>query len=70
MARVDPSPKGVPVGGARRIYSAVGFTKGYNFVLWLIFVGAFFIFTLARLQYLDFYGVFCSSTVKSAYHRK
>ncbi|ORY62061.1 uncharacterized protein BCR38DRAFT_486337 [Pseudomassariella vexata] len=44
---------------ARKIYKPVGFSKGYNFILWFIFLGAFLGFTLARLQYLDFYGNFC-----------
>ncbi|KAI0445740.1 hypothetical protein F4803DRAFT_547783 [Xylaria telfairii] len=68
MAHVGPPPRSAPIGMARRVYSTVGFTKGYNFVLWLIFLGAFFLFTLARLQYLDFHGVFCSSTVRSSYN--
>jgi uncharacterized membrane protein len=46
--------------GFRRVYSAVGFSKAYNFVLWLIFLGAWLGFALARLEYLDFYGKFCS----------
>ncbi|KAL2132139.1 hypothetical protein VTI74DRAFT_4145 [Chaetomium olivicolor] len=36
----------------RKIYHRIGFTKGYNFVLFFIFGGALFGFTLARLQYL------------------
>lgn len=45
---------------ARKLYSLVGFSKDYNFVLWFIFAGAFLGFILARCQYLNFYGVFCS----------
>ncbi|KAI8626197.1 hypothetical protein F5Y19DRAFT_447538 [Xylariaceae sp. FL1651] len=43
----------------RRVYNPVGFSKGYNFVLWVILGGALLGFTLARLSYLNFYGVFC-----------
>lgn len=59
MVIPDRPPANGFVAGARKIYNPVGFSKGYNFVLWFIFLGAFFGFTLARLQYLDFYGVFC-----------
>jgi hypothetical protein len=48
------------VGAMRKVYQPIGFKKGYNFVLWFIFAGALMGFTLARLQYLDFHGVFCS----------
>ncbi|KAK8061427.1 hypothetical protein PG994_007793 [Apiospora phragmitis] len=47
------------VAAARKVYHPVGISKGYNFVLWFIFGGAFLGFILARLPYLDFYGVFC-----------
>ncbi|KAG6363684.1 hypothetical protein INS49_008785 [Diaporthe citri] len=45
----------------RKAYHPIGFKKGYNFVLWFIFAGALMGFTLARLQYLDFHGVFFSA---------
>ncbi|KAI1131197.1 hypothetical protein F5Y10DRAFT_275604 [Nemania abortiva] len=48
------------VAQARRIYKSIGFSKGYNFVLWVICVGALFAFSLSRLDYLDFWGVFCN----------
>ncbi len=44
---------------ARMIYNPLGFAKGYNFVLFFIFAGALMGFTLARLQYLSVFGVFC-----------
>ncbi|KAI3330871.1 hypothetical protein F4824DRAFT_491977 [Ustulina deusta] len=53
---------------ARRIYNPIGFRKGYNFVLWLIFLGVFLAFSVFRLQYLDFDGVFCSEIVKSKFN--
>ncbi|KXX81407.1 hypothetical protein MMYC01_203077 [Madurella mycetomatis] len=46
---------------ARKVYNPVGFTKGYNFVLFFIFAGAFFGFTLARLHFLDIDKSFCMS---------
>ncbi|KAK7962593.1 uncharacterized protein PG986_003418 [Apiospora aurea] len=48
------------VVAARKVYHPVGFSKGYNFVLWFIFGGAFLGFILARLPYFNFYGIFCS----------
>ncbi|KAH9908417.1 hypothetical protein F4778DRAFT_717155 [Xylariomycetidae sp. FL2044] len=59
MALSDRPPRNAFVAFARRIYNPIGFSKGYNFVLWFIFLGAFFGFTLARLEYLNFYGRFC-----------
>jgi hypothetical protein len=40
------------VAAARKVYHPVGFSKGYNFVLFFIFAGALMGFTLSRLQYL------------------
>ncbi|KAF4969239.1 hypothetical protein FSARC_3492 [Fusarium sarcochroum] len=42
-----------------RVYRSIGFTKGYNFVLWFLFGGAFLGFTLSRFMYLDFDGALC-----------
>ncbi|KAH8901210.1 hypothetical protein GQ53DRAFT_707487 [Thozetella sp. PMI_491] len=44
----------------QKVYRPVGFTKGYNFVLWFIFGGALVGFALARLQFLDYFHVFCN----------
>lgn len=41
-------------------FRAVGFTKGYNFVLWFVFTGALMGFTLARLPFLDVPNIFCA----------
>lgn len=49
----------------RKIYHPVGFKKGYNFPLFVIFVGALMGFVLARFQYLDFDGIFLKSTIPS-----
>jgi len=43
----------------RKVYNPLGFSKGYNFVLWFIFDLALFGFVLSRLQYLSFNDVFC-----------
>ncbi|KAH6839617.1 hypothetical protein B0I37DRAFT_238069 [Chaetomium sp. MPI-CAGE-AT-0009] len=51
MTTKSPPANGV-VSAARKLYHPVGFTKGYNFVLFFIFGGAFLGFTLARLQFL------------------
>ncbi|KAI0020199.1 hypothetical protein F4780DRAFT_743296 [Xylariomycetidae sp. FL0641] len=56
------------VAAARKIYHPIGFSKGYNFILWFIFLGAFLGFILARLQFLDFYGVFCSAEDSATNH--
>ena len=48
----DQPPANAFVTVARKVYRPVGFTKGYNFVLFFIFGGAFLGFTLARLQFL------------------
>ncbi|KAJ6782560.1 hypothetical protein PWT90_01388 [Aphanocladium album] len=52
----------------RKVYGAIGFTKGYNVILWFIFSGAMFGFCLARMMFLDFHGVFCSPGGKSDNH--
>lgn len=48
------------VRAARKVYHLVGFSKGYNFVLWFITAGALMAFSLSRLPYLNFSGTFCS----------
>lgn len=54
-------PANAFVATARKVYNPIGFSRGYNFVLWFIFAGAFLGFILARLQYLNFTGIYCSS---------
>ncbi|KAG8165363.1 hypothetical protein KVR01_005638 [Diaporthe batatas] len=61
MAASTKRSEGSFIAAMRKVYHPIGFKKGYNFVLWFIFAGALMGFTLARLQYLDFYGVFCSA---------
>ncbi|KAI1654336.1 hypothetical protein F4813DRAFT_399061 [Daldinia decipiens] len=50
-----------PQGGVMtQIARSVGFSKSYNFWLWAVFGGVLLGFSISRLPYLDFYGVFCS----------
>ncbi|KAL8831684.1 MAG: hypothetical protein Q9191_000729 [Dirinaria sp. TL-2023a] len=44
--------------GFAKVHNAIGFKKGFNFILWFVFAGALFGFTLARLQYLSINGKF------------
>ncbi|KAI0805801.1 hypothetical protein GGR55DRAFT_256760 [Xylaria sp. FL0064] len=60
MVTSTKPPANAFVAHARKVYNPVGFAKGYNFILWFIFVGALFRFALSRLEYLDFWGVFCN----------
>ncbi|KAI0427089.1 hypothetical protein F5Y09DRAFT_350660 [Xylaria sp. FL1042] len=60
MATSTKPPANAFVARARKVYNPVGFAKGYNFILWFIFVGALFGFALSRLEYLNFWGVFCN----------
>ncbi|KAE8154595.1 hypothetical protein BDV25DRAFT_147542 [Aspergillus avenaceus] len=53
----SPTPNAF-VRRARKIYTPLGFKKGYNFTLFFIFGGAWLGFTLARLQFLNF-SIFC-----------
>lgn len=46
------------VKNVRKIYNPVGFKKGYNFPLFIIFAGALFGFACARFQYFDYHGIF------------
>jgi len=50
----------------QKVYRPVGFQKGYNFTLFIIFAGAMMGFTLARLSYLNIAGTASSSFAKSA----
>ncbi|KPM45236.1 hypothetical protein AK830_g1340 [Neonectria ditissima] len=59
---ISPRP---PANGfvrvARKVYNPIGFSRGYNFTLWFIFAGALMGFILARLMYLDYHGIYCST---------
>ncbi|KJZ72500.1 hypothetical protein HIM_08169 [Hirsutella minnesotensis 3608] len=59
MVVVDRPPANAFVAYARRIYNPVGFSKGYNFILWFIFGGALTGFVLARFMFLNVDGILC-----------
>ncbi|KAI1087407.1 hypothetical protein F5B19DRAFT_74910 [Rostrohypoxylon terebratum] len=63
MVTSTGTPESTFVALAKRVYGPVGFSKGYNFLFWLILGGAFSLFSFSRLKYLDFYGSFCGSSV-------
>ncbi|KAI4721212.1 hypothetical protein E4T48_02517 [Aureobasidium sp. EXF-10727] len=60
-ANLNRPPNGF-VRAMRRVYNPLGFSKGYNALLAFLALGYLFGFTLARLQYLSFNGVFCNSS--------
>ncbi|KAI9897921.1 hypothetical protein N3K66_007777 [Trichothecium roseum] len=60
MAESSRPPANCFVAAARHVYNPIGFSKGYNFVLWFVFAGALMGFVLARLMFLDYHGVFCN----------
>ncbi|KAK5683760.1 hypothetical protein LTR17_027230 [Elasticomyces elasticus] len=66
MVKATQPPANGFVAGMRRLYKPLGFSKGYNFVLWFITIGYLMGFTLARFQYLSFYGIFCNPSVHGA----
>ncbi|KAK1044231.1 hypothetical protein LTR74_018320 [Friedmanniomyces endolithicus] len=63
MVESTRPPANVFVAATRKVYSPVGFAKGYNFILFFITMGYLLGFTLARLQYFAFYGIFCNPKV-------
>lgn len=69
VATSTKNPTNVLAEAARKIYRTVGFTKWYNFWLWLIFGGGGLLyFSVARLKYIDFYGVFCGGSSGQGEH--
>lgn len=56
---VPSSPPGPPAASWQRLIRLLGFYKGYNFVLWCLFTVGSLGFTLSRISYLDYFGVFC-----------
>lgn len=65
-----PSPSPKPAAKRltvwQKIYTAIGFSKGYNLPLFIIFAGAMFGFSLARLSYLNISGSARSSFASGA----
>ncbi|OQO01104.1 hypothetical protein B0A48_13347 [Cryoendolithus antarcticus] len=68
MSKSDRDAPNGFVRTMRKVYRPIGFRKGYNFVLFFITVGALLGFTLSRLQYLSFWGVFCKPGGKGINH--
>jgi hypothetical protein len=60
MAAPTRPPANAFVAKVRKVYNPIGFSKGYNFVLWFIFAGAMLGFSLARMMFLDYTGVYCN----------
>ena len=58
MTPTHPPANGF-VAAARKVYNPIGFSKGYNFILFFIFCGAMMGFALARFQFVNFNGIFC-----------
>lgn len=61
MANATRPPANAFVAKARTLYNPVGFSRGYNFVLFFIFAGALMGFTLSRFPYINFYRVYCGN---------
>ncbi|EMT74122.1 hypothetical protein FOC4_g10002598 [Fusarium odoratissimum] len=60
MAAPTRPPANTFVAKARKVYNPIGFSKGYNFILWFIFAGAMFGFALARMMFLNYNGIYCN----------
>ncbi|TVY68373.1 hypothetical protein Focb16_v003007 [Fusarium oxysporum f. sp. cubense] len=60
MAAPTRPPANTFVTKARKVYNPIGFSKGYNFILWFIFAGAMFGFALARMMFLNYNGIYCN----------
>lgn len=56
---VPSSPPRPPAAAWQRLHRLFGFQKGCNFVLWCLFALGSLSFTLSRISYLDYFGVFC-----------
>lgn len=66
MRMPSKPPRNGFVATMRKLYNPIGFKKGYNFVLWLIFAGAMMGFSLARMMFLNYDGVFCGPSGNGA----
>ncbi|KAF4436111.1 hypothetical protein FACUT_6683 [Fusarium acutatum] len=60
MAAPTRPPANTFVAKARKVYNPIGFSKGYNFILWCIFAGAMFGFALARMMFLNYNSIYCN----------
>lgn len=61
MTSSPKPPRNSCVAFMRRIYNPLGFSKGYNFTLYVILAGAMMGFVLARVMYLDIDDIFCGN---------
>ncbi|KAK2612260.1 hypothetical protein QQS21_001686 [Conoideocrella luteorostrata] len=68
MAVPSKPPANKFVASMRGLYNPIGFSKGYNFILWFIFSGAMMGFCLARFMYLNYDGVYCSPDASTMNH--
>ncbi|KAF5989008.1 hypothetical protein FBULB1_1163 [Fusarium bulbicola] len=64
MAAPTRPPANTFVAKARKVYNPIGFSKGYNFILWFIFAGAMFGFALARMMFLNYNSIYCNPNSK------
>ncbi|KAF6808531.1 hypothetical protein CSOJ01_07480 [Colletotrichum sojae] len=65
MVKPTHPPANAFVAVVRKVYNPLGFTKGYNFVLFFIFFGAMMGFTLASFKSISF-KVFCGEDSAAA----
>lgn len=59
MVQSARPPANALVKAARKVYNPIGFSKGYNFILFFILGGAMIGFVLARFMLLDFDRYLC-----------
>jgi len=72
MAAATPyrPPANAFVRVMRKLYNPLGFTKGYNFILFFNFGGAMIGFCGARFSYISYGGVFCGSDASYDCHEQ
>ncbi|TKA68273.1 hypothetical protein B0A49_10041 [Cryomyces minteri] len=66
--RASPYQSNAWVRFWRKVYHPLGFNKGYNFPLFIVFVGALLGFILARFQYLNIDGIFAKSAAPGEWY--
>ncbi|OQE28500.1 hypothetical protein PENSTE_c003G04937 [Penicillium steckii] len=60
MVAPTRAPANSFVAALRKLYNPIGFSKGYNAILWFIFSGGLLGFVAARIYFVDYAGVYCS----------
>lgn len=63
MVSASSPPSNAFVAAARSVYHPIGFSRGYNFIFFVVCIDALMGFVLARFQCFNFYGVFCSPNI-------